>query len=222
MSTGLLCIIAAACSGAGPVAAPPYVTPGPVPSLRSANATWHGFDLELSTSALASEDASRVHDAWKVARCVIRSRGFWRSVDRLTSDRSEILRQVDPGVAIRQVAARQWRDWRRTHGKAAHLHVEGTSLPHRRRHERFAATVFVYGKTISLRRWHIKSPLDELASTLIHEWLHTIGFRDPEVGPDPSSVVYGMTPTAREIARSDACTNALGSLYINPSRPLTD
>ena len=195
---------------------------GPVPDLQTATAIMKGFKLELATDGLARDNAIKVRDAWQVAACVIRSGSFWDKVDTLTGDESGLLRDTPAGTRMRQVAARGLLQWYREWGAGARLRVAGISLPRRRKHEHIRATVYLGGGTIRLRRWHVQVRLEELAATLVHEWLHTVGFQDPTVQGDRVSVVYGMTPIALAIAAGNRCGTVPDALYINPSRSPKD
>ena len=190
------------------------------PTFESATRTWRAFNVGLVTKGLRRDDANKVTDSWKVARCVIRSEAFWTAADRLTGDESAIMKNRSAGARVRQVAARQMRWWHGVYGRPGRLRVVGTALPHRQQHEKYSATVQVGGNVIFLRRWHITSSIEELAVTLVHEWLHTLEFRDPRVEADPVNVVYGMKPAAMTIAATRRCQEELTVLYINPTPTL--
>lgn len=52
-----------------------------------------------------------------------------------------------------------------------------------------------------LRRWVDRASVPELATTLLHEWIHVAYFVDPRSVGDPESVVYGSEPIIEQLAR---------------------
>ena len=57
------------------------------------------------------------------------------------------------------------------------------------------------GDSISVHKWWINcAPLYELAGTLVHEWLHTLGWPDPDRAGDLASLVYGTEEDVQQEA----------------------
>ena len=65
-----------------------------------------------------------------------------------------------------------------------------------------------------LQRWRVEGPLQQLTVTLVHEWLHTLGFADPAAERDPANVVYGVEDTSLALAADPKCTAHLDVLYL--------
>ena len=209
----LICVLTAAC--AAPIAA---TLPEPLPTHAEASALWQVFDLELEPHGLTRASQAKLRDAWTVARCIVRQEAFWTVVDSLAVDRSPILVGVPPGTGLRQVAARQYLRWRDRFGPAPRLHIHGVGLEQAMEDEEVTATTEPGGNVVRLRRWRVGGPLQQLAVTLVHEWLHTLGFADPAQRRDVHSVVYGVEDTSLALASGAKCRELLEILYIERER----
>ena len=188
-------------------------------SMARANAVFSGFSLALDSSAFVRSERPKLKDAWRVAGCVVRQPAFWDVADTLRGDRSSIVVRGTAG-SIRQLAAVRYLRWRRLRQqhvpRQPALVVSPVGLPQRRPFEKFSATTEVNGHIVKLRRWQLSASIEELAATLVHEWLHTLGFRDPAAEGDRRSVVYGTQEVARSLASTDKCQRGLTAFYITP------
>lgn len=149
----------------------------------STNATILGFEARPAAE-------QRVKCAWELAERVIASQSFKTELQKLLAAGAP---DVQAGYAAKFNS--QCPAERKTCASQK-ITIQGVR-PYWPRIGFATATTNLGSDLIELRRWRVWDPLPDLAGTLVHEWLHTIGFVDPDTVGDVKSVVYGSEAAVR-------------------------
>ena len=193
-------------------------------SFMTASDRWHSeaplalptpVPVEFVPLGFSDDQAKQIRRAWCIAGKVIADQAFKAALNALTSDSSGITALgVGPAAPPRSVwdtLEFGWAAWYRHNNRVnaagepmlPRLIVEGVRWRRQLPWETATASTTLGGNVIYLRRWRVHAPIEELAVTLIHEWLHTLGFEDPARGVTrEATVVYGMENQALVLAKA--------------------